>query len=96
MTLTACAEPGCPNPATDRGRCPTHQLARRTFNGQWRRARSQAMRRTRGRCHRCGRPATVGHHRTYAAHGGPDTPANIEPLCTSCHRLEHGWGGSPQ
>jgi 5-methylcytosine-specific restriction endonuclease McrA len=94
--LSLCQEPGCPNPATTRGRCPTHQPARRSSTRAWRKARRTALRRAHGRCERCGNPATIGHHKTHAQHGGPDTPDNIEALCTACHQQEHGWGGTPQ
>jgi 5-methylcytosine-specific restriction endonuclease McrA len=94
--LTLCQEPGCPRPATQRGRCRTHQLPRRASTRQWRKARRAAIRRAHGRCERCGQPATTGHHRVHAQHGGPDTATNLIMLCDVCHRLEHGWGGTPQ
>lgn len=93
---TLCQEPGCHRAATTRGRCQQHQLQRRNFNGQWRRARRLAMHRAHGQCERCGQPATTGHHHVHAQHGGPDTPANLVMLCDACHRLQHGWGGPPR
>lgn len=54
------------------------------------------MRRTHGRCARCGAPAVLAHHIVAREHGGTDTAENLEPLCDRCHRHAHGYSAAPQ
>lgn len=47
-------------------------------------------------CERCGKPATICHHKTYLNESNvhdPEialNPANLEALCIDCHNAEHG------
>lgn len=46
-------------------------------------------------CERCGRPATICHHKEYLTEGNVGdpliayNPANLECLCLDCHNAEH-------
>ena len=52
-------------------------------------------------CERCGRPASVAHHRVHVSDGNVYDPnitlndAQLEALCLDCHNTEHhGKGGA--
>jgi 5-methylcytosine-specific restriction endonuclease McrA len=57
---------------------------------RYRAVRAEAMQSTRGRCARCGAPASEVHHRCYPPWGTFDVVENLEPLCHRCHCDEHG------
>lgn len=96
MPLRLCQQPGCPNPAHYRGRCPDHA---RTNEHQTRRAghriyRTARWQHTRRRilhnnpiCAACNTTlATDVDHITPLDTGGePYDPANLQPLCAQCH-----------
>lgn len=88
--MTICAEPGCPTPATHRGRCPRHgrnpnatRNPNRDMAAHMRLAR--AIRAKHKVCQRCG--STDGltvHHRDGNATN--NNIANGILLCDSCHK----------
>lgn len=47
-------------------------------------------------CERCGKPASICHHRTWLNDSNVSDPAialsfdNLEALCIDCHNAEHG------
>lgn len=47
--------------------------------------RQVAMRRSGGKCERCGEVATEVHHNAYPTWGAFDTPGNIIAVCHACH-----------
>ena len=61
----------------------------------WVNARGYALKRDRYICQRCGRPATMVHHRVYLTEENIKdprislNPSNLESLCDDCHKLEH-------
>lgn len=59
--------------------------------GYW---RTQALYPTLGPCERCGRPATVRHHRSGDTHD--NRQENVEQLCARCHARHHGAGKAPR
>lgn len=72
--------------AEDRERGSAHQ---RGYGADWRRLRAVVLA-AEPLCRICagaGRvtAATVVDHITPKAQGGPDTPANLQPLCAPCH-----------
>lgn len=105
MPTRLCAEAGCPNPATYRGRC--HEHARQTNRATHRNRRIYNSRRwqlTRRLvlhdqpiCARCDNAlATDVHHIVDLEAGGdPWARANLEALCHSCHSqvTRHGQHG---
>ncbi|MHC2583664.1 HNH endonuclease family protein [Bradyrhizobium diazoefficiens] len=56
---------------------------------EWRARADAAIRRSRGFCERCGRPAQEVHHKTYERLFC-ELDDDLEALCAACHRLEHG------
>lgn len=64
-------------------------------SSRWRRARAAYLDSVRHVCERCGRPATIVHHRRHITPenvGDPATtldPSNLEALCQDCHNAEH-------
>ncbi|MFN2388019.1 MAG: HNH endonuclease signature motif containing protein [Actinomycetota bacterium] len=100
-----CAEPGCPDLAHYRGRCPKHatveeqergSAAARGYNAQWRRVRIMYLRRH-PLCERCEPPAEHVHHRDQQAKGPQRFDfANLEALCETCHMQHHGGVGGHQ
>ena len=94
MPQKVCLEPGCPNPASYRGRCGEHATQRdRTIQ----RAGYHIYRTKRWRVVRdrqlflhplcdCGRIAQHVHHRIDLSDGGhPWAPSNLQSMCGSCH-----------
>jgi hypothetical protein len=94
---TVCSKPGCPAPATRRGRCQAHarelerpweqaRTARGGLRGYKRRDwRQAALDRAAHRCERCG--ARPGDHRLEVHHRGRlDDHDNVVVLCKPCHR----------
>lgn len=91
--LTACAAPGCPEPAGPRGRCPAHTPHRASASA---RGYDQHWRQTRGRylkhhpaCEQpgCTLPATDVHHLDGQGPNGPHghTWTNLQALCHRHH-----------
>jgi 5-methylcytosine-specific restriction protein A len=99
-----CLEPRCPNPATYRGRCPTHATTtnrdthhnRTVYNSK----RWQLLRRSVLFNHplcECGAIATDVDHIVPIDKGGAAYHrANLQPLCARCHgrktRQEQQYG----
>jgi 5-methylcytosine-specific restriction protein A len=93
MPTRLCLHPRCPNPATHRGRCPTHSRARNRDTHQnksiYNSKRWQILRRHilyhQPLCG-CGMIATDVDHITPIEQGGdPYNPANLQALCHPCH-----------
>ena len=71
-----------------------HRGNRYRDRNQWRTTiRKQVLAKTGGVCASCGNPGTDGRGKgLQLAHiiphdlGGPDTAANLAPLCATCHR----------
>ena len=90
--LKPCAEPGCPEPASYRGRCPSHSRQReRTTHPNRAIYNSAKWKYTRRRklfdvplCERCGALATEVHHR-HGVRVDPWSMAGLESLCHPCH-----------
>lgn len=71
----------------------------------WAQVRLVAVRRSGGRCERCGCPFVFfvdersgeavfefdGHHRLLRSQGGPDLVANCAALCRACHSRCHAY-----
>lgn len=61
----------------------------------WVKTRGYILKRDRYVCQRCGRPATVVHHKVHLTKDNIKNknislgPANLESLCDDCHRIEH-------
>lgn len=55
---------------------------------EWWAKADAAIRRARGACERCGRPAQEVHHKTYERLFC-ELDDDLEALCVRCHRLEH-------
>lgn len=83
----ACAEVGCLEPSTYRGRCEAHKHP--AWGGSGRRdppGWSAVKKQMRGKpCAACGSPSTEVDHITPVAFGGSHHPSNLQPLCTPCH-----------
>lgn len=95
MPTRLCAEPGCPHPATYRGRCPSHA---RTTNRHTHRNRtiynSKRWQLLRKRvlfeqpiCNACDTALAtdVDHITAIEAGGDPWARANLQGLCQPCH-----------
>jgi 5-methylcytosine-specific restriction enzyme A len=100
MPTRLCLEPSCPEPATARGRCPTHarindQQINRAGHAIYRTRRWQILRRRvlfeQSLCpgvfgDPCGDIATDVHHiRDIGDGGDPWARSNLEALCHACH-----------
>lgn len=97
-TYRVCAEDGCPETATDRGRCRHHHLVRSRgkekrrsrpigYNAAWRRL-SARYRREHPTCEKCGgAPAEHVDHIDGLGPAGPrgHDPTNLQALCRPCH-----------
>jgi 5-methylcytosine-specific restriction endonuclease McrA len=70
-------------------RCELHRRRPndpRRGSGAARRFRAAALRKTGGRCARCGsREGVEAHHRVPLADGGTNAPEQAVPLCHACH-----------
>jgi 5-methylcytosine-specific restriction endonuclease McrA len=88
LTPTVCSEPGCPWPATHRGRCELHRQRRRPYSGHaWARIVARVVRRDRGICWLCGRTgADSADHIVRVRDGGSDDLANLRAAHWSCNR----------
>jgi 5-methylcytosine-specific restriction protein A len=96
VPISVCLEPGCPSPATWRGRCNQHARQRdktiaragyRTYKtAKWRRTRSRYLARH-PVCELCDRAiAEQVHHVIDLADGGSAwAEANLQALCAPCH-----------
>jgi len=64
-------------------------------SSEWRRCRLAFLESRHYVCERCGRVATIAHHRTYLTPANVGDPsvtlnfANLEALCKTCHNKEH-------
>lgn len=96
MPTRLCHMKGCNQPATYRGRCPTHSRTheqdthpnRHIYNSK----RWQLLRRrvlfNQPLCH-CGHIATIVDHITPIQDGGqPYNTANLQPLCAHHHSIK--------
>jgi 5-methylcytosine-specific restriction protein A len=85
---TLCAEPNCPNPATNAGRCPVHQLpkTRAGSTRRYRRNRDKVLARDHRICHICGLPgADSADHLQRVTDGGDDSPAHLRAAHLLCN-----------
>lgn len=97
MSLTVCAEPGCPS-LTDTTRCDQHRKAKRKaedrrrpnarargYNKRWERTRANMLN-AQPYC-QCGQPATDVHHLDGLGPTGPrgHDYMNLKAMCHSCH-----------
>lgn len=63
---------------------------------QWRKARAAYMEARHHVCERCGRPATIVHHRQHITPGNVSDPSitlnpeNFMAVCVDCHAWLHG------
>jgi 5-methylcytosine-specific restriction enzyme A len=97
LTPTVCAQPGCPEVATHRGRCQLHAREARRARDRpgstrlWRRLRALVLKRDGGLCVRCDAPATEVHHRDPLHNGGLEmcSPDELVSLCHDCHVRAH-------
>jgi hypothetical protein len=94
-----CAVPGCPWPATTRGRCAIHasqlRRQRRESTRSWRKLRQEVIDRAGGLCERCRiRPAVDAHHLDAVGAGGPQmaTTGRLAAVCETCHTELHRHG----
>lgn len=89
---------GCPNyAAPGKSRCEDHerehQLAgwaegrtgKRGVRPGWAKTRRKVIREQRGKCARCGAPATTVHHIDGVA--ANEDRANLVGLCADCHKI---------
>ena len=97
-----CAHPGC-RELTEGKWCPEHQPAprqrrpdkrpgsrERGYDGKHEAARESYLA-LHPLCERCGKAATVLHHRKPISEGGARLNSrNFEALCRDCHEAEHG------
>ncbi len=94
--MRACTVPGCPNPATMRGKCALHaaqtraqqeanrpSAAQRGYDAHWRVIRAMFLKKH-PIC-ACGKPATEVDHIKPLAMGGGNEWANLQALCKPCH-----------
>lgn len=62
---------------------------------KWRRIRKEYLESKNYICERCGKPATICHHKTYLTESNVTDGltaydfSNLESLCQDCHNLEH-------
>ena len=91
-TPTICGRDGCLNTRP----CATHRpkpwagyrSPRRISSGRWARIRTRILRAADWRCAMCGQPAAEVDHITPLTLGGTDDDANLQALCTPCHRTK--------
>jgi 5-methylcytosine-specific restriction endonuclease McrA len=70
-------------------RCPTCTRSSYYQSSGWRTMARAFVAAAGGRCVRCGSDRYVSAHHVIArVEDGPDHPANLEPLCASCHAKE--------
>jgi 5-methylcytosine-specific restriction endonuclease McrA len=82
---TVCAQAGCGNTASYRGRCAQH--ARRISRRPWARTVATVVKRDRGICGICGQPgATSADHIRRVRDGGSDEPSNLRAAHVDCNR----------
>lgn len=67
---------------------------------QWRRAREAYLEARHYICERCGKPASIVHHKRYITPENVNDPSvtlnfdNFEALCSECHNVEHFGAGA--
>lgn len=61
---------------------------KRLRGAKWMAIRRRVLRRDRGKCRKCGAPATEVHHVKPVAEGGSDAMRNLVALCHACHLAE--------
>lgn len=99
-----CRAPGCAGKSTARhGYCEQHEHLHQHWTrgsaGQgrggrpWRRLREQVLARDKHLCQPCQRqgratPATEVDHILCKAEGGTDKAANLEAICSHCHKVK--------
>jgi len=84
----ACAEVGCLEAATKRGRCAAHQVqpwvgAYRVEPPGWDRLRRSVL--LGAQCVACGSTPDVVDHIVPLARGGSWDITNLQPMCRACH-----------
>ena len=92
--VRVCNVPGCPNIATDKGRCSRHLIpawgGRRNFEGyqgDWLKIRAQVLKEE-PYCRVCGQQSTTVDHITPKAEGGTDIRGNLRALCDDCRSIK--------
>lgn len=91
-----CLMNACPDLATYRGRCASHQLAPSPTSsiiktGRWKSTRKRILERDRHECHYCGATAdTVDHVVAVADGGAPYDEANLVAACRTCNYSRGG------
>ena len=87
----------CNARVVDGSYCREHQPASRsptTYAGahsRWRKIKRRALRRARGRCHRCGQLSQQlhVHHIEPVCEGGSNRASNALVVCPACHKALH-------
>lgn len=99
--MSICSKPGCPETATDHGRCATHRrevvgTGSRGSTSTWRRLRAKALKRDGYRCtwveggKRCTATKQLKvHHIVHVNQGGDDSLTNLRTLCHPHHVEAH-------
>lgn len=95
MRRKTCLHHRCPQPATYRGRCPIHSKERnrethaaptRIYSTKRWRLLRRAILTAEPLCRDCGAIATDVDHIVPMEEGGEAwAPANLQPLCSTCH-----------
>jgi 5-methylcytosine-specific restriction enzyme A len=89
-SLRQCLEPGCGR-LVRASRCDLH--AKRGWKGAggmgsgWTKLRRKVLAEE-PQCRSCGLPATTVDHITPRAFGGSNARANLQPLCSGCHKVK--------
>lgn len=99
--MSICSKPGCPEIATDHGRCATHRrevvgTGSRGSTSAWRRIRAKVLKRDGHRCtwiedgHRCAATEQLMvHHIVHVRDGGDDSLGNLRAVCHPHHVALH-------
>lgn len=106
--MAICCEAGCPEIATDHGRCAAHRklvvgTGSRGSTRRQRQRRERILRRDKHTCFYCGGPATTEDHLVPVARGGSESDSNLVAACGPCNYAKgaktvaefRGVGGHP-
>lgn len=93
--MSICSAPGCPELATDHGRCKVH---RKEVVGTGSRGSTRAQRQRRRRilerdnwtCFYCGHQATTEDHKIPVTRGGSEDDSNLVAACGPCNFSKGG------